>query len=1074
MTRTTRTLALRGTVLAASMMLAAGAWAAGATPAQRLAGRALPASVKALAISKTDALRAQNHAVIDPSLQGVQGRQRVIVRLKTPAVTEGASSRAAVRAEQAALFGRLAASAPTARLTGSAQVVLNAIFLSVDARDLEAISRDAAVGRVAPVSDYTRADADTTPYIGATAVQRAGYTGAKVRVAVLDSGIDYTHAAFGGPGTFAAYQKAYGTSPTDPANTVATPGVFPTPRVIGGYDFVGEVWPNGPNGFSDLDLQPDPNPIAAPDVATPGYCSTNCNGGHGTHVADIIGGRPYGVAPDVKLLAVKVCASYATSCNGVALIEGMDFAVDPNGDGSLRDHVDIINMSLGGTYGLPFDDDLSAAVDNATRIGVLTVAAAGNTGDKPYVTGTPAAASTALSVAQTAMPLAYLGIINPGSRLAVPQDWAPKQDAAISGPVVYGAQGNTKACTPFTGTLPLKGQIVLVDRGGCAGSIKVANASAAGAAVVIVGLVDGSTPFSFSYGGGTVTSPAYMISLADANAIRGGATVSIDPAGFVTLAGSVVSTSARGPGFQGNTLKPEIGAPGASVSAESGTGSATGGFGGTSGATPMVAGSAALLKSARPGLTPLQLKQILVNTANNHVRAPSVKGGLLPDIQAPVSRIGGGEVRVDRAVVSPVQIYDTDNPGGGLAFGFVDAWRSVTSIKKRVAVQNFSNKAITLSVAALLGDHADGDAATGAVRLNVPSSVTVGPRDTRTLEVELRIDGARLRNNLMNSALHGNDPQVLTVMEYDGYLEFADGRGGSYHLPWHVLPRKSANVEVDTDHLDVGPDGTANVPVENHGVGAAQYDAYSLLGTGPRLQTGARGAMAPTPSVRAAGVATYSDGVDCPVSGFAMGFAVDNWKRYALPMAVSNVIWVDTDGTGVDARGDGTKYNYAILNRDLSFSNITDGRQLAWVVDLKTGNANFDFLVGHPTNAANMSLYACGERLGLGPDAILSKHLRVVVEAQDFYFGGPGGAIGPFSVVPFGERYLTLGNDTPGRQSGALTVLDFGTGFNPADQGVLLYTNAQRADDNNGGAAARSEAIVMPAEDVELSFGQDD
>ena len=1071
MNRTIRTLALRAAVLATSMTLAAGAWAAGATPAQRLQGRSLPASVRALAVAKYDALRARNHTVIDPSMQDAQGRQRVIVRLKSPSVAEGGASRAEVRAEQDALVDRIRATAPTARQTGAAQVVLNAVFLSVDAKDLVAISKDAAVGRVAPVSDYTRADADTTPYIGATAVQRAGYTGARVRVAVLDSGIDYTHAAFGGPGTFAAYQAAYGTSPSDPANTVVTPGVFPTARVIGGYDFVGEVWPNGPNGFDDRDLAPDPNPISGPDVATPGYCDSTCYGGHGTHVADIIGGRPYGVAPDVKLLAVKVCATYATSCNGVALIEGMDFAVDPNGDGSLRDHVDIINMSLGGTYGLPFDDDLSAAVDNATRIGVLTVAAAGNGGDKPYVTGTPAAASTALSVAQTAMPLAYLGVINPGNRLAVPQDWAPKQTTAISGPVTYNVQGNPRGCNPFAAN-SLTGQVVLVDRGKCAGSIKVANASAAGAAIVIVGLVDGSTPFSFSYGGGTVTAPAYMISLADANAIRGGATVSIDPAGFVTLAGSVVSTSSRGPGFQGNTLKPEIGAPGASISAQSGTGSATGGFGGTSGATPMVAGSAALLKSARPGLRPLQLKQILVNTASTRVRAPSVKGGLLPDIQAPVSRIGGGEVRVDRAVMSPVQIYDTDNPGGGLTFGFVDAWRSVTTIRKRVAIENFSSKPITLKVAALLGNHADGDAATGAVSLSAPPSVTIGGRDTRTIEVELHINGALLRNNLMNSALHGADPQVLTAMEYDGYLTFSDAKGRVYHLPWHVLPRKSAKVEIEAEHLDIGADGTGTLAVENHGVGAAQYDAYSLLGTGPRLRAGARGALAPNPSVRAAGVATY-DAVGLCSSGFAFGFAVDNWKRYALPMAVSNIVWVDTDGMGVDARGDGTKYNYAILNRDLSFSNITDGRQLAWVLNLKTGQADFDFLVGHPTNAANLNLVACGERLGLGPEAILSKNLRVVVEAQDFFFGGPGGAIGPFNVVPFGERYVTSGNDTPAKQSGTLTVLDFGNGLNPADQGVLLYTNAQRADDNNGGATADSEALVVPAKGVTLKFEDD-
>ena len=69
---------------------------------------------------------------------------------------------------------------------------------------------------------------------------------------------------------------------------------------------------------------PDPDPL---DAGT--------GGGHGTHVAHIIGGVG-GVAPGVSLYAVKVCSSVSTSCSGIALIQGMEFAVDPNGDGKVR------------------------------------------------------------------------------------------------------------------------------------------------------------------------------------------------------------------------------------------------------------------------------------------------------------------------------------------------------------------------------------------------------------------------------------------------------------------------------------------------------------------------------------------------------------------------------------------------------------------------------------------------------------------------------------------------------------------------------------------------------------------
>src|SRR5205823_527897 len=111
-------------------------------------------------------------------------------------------------------------------------------------------------------------------------------------------------------------------------------------------------------------------------------------------------GTHKGVAPGASLYAIKVCSSVASACSGVALLEGMDFALDPNGDGDISDAVDVINMSLGSAYGQK-EDDLSAASANAVRLGVIVVAAAGNDGDKPYVTSSPASTPEVISVAQT-------------------------------------------------------------------------------------------------------------------------------------------------------------------------------------------------------------------------------------------------------------------------------------------------------------------------------------------------------------------------------------------------------------------------------------------------------------------------------------------------------------------------------------------------------------------------------------------------------------------------------------------------------------------------------------------------
>jgi len=1034
----------------------------------------LPASIAALKLDRPLTATGLSAGALDRSLVGATGRNRVIIRLSADSAADAfakgadtAKAKQAAKAQQDAFLGSVRAADRNARVVAQVQAVMNAVFVEVDAAALPKLARDPRVVRIAPVADYQLDLSETVPYIGAAAVQAGFIDGSGIRVAVLDSGIDYTHRNLGGPGTLAAYEAAYGTSTSDPRNTT-TDGLFPTKKVIGGYDFVGESWPNTPEA-------PDPDPI---DFE-----------GHGTHVADIIAGassdgQHKGVAPGASLFAVKVCSAVSTSCSGIALIQGMDFAADPNGDGKFNDRVDIINMSLGSPYGQPFDDDLSAAVDSASRLGILTVASAGNSSDKPFANGTPAAAKTALSVAQTAMPSGFLPlmrILTPaniaGDFQAVFQPWSAPLTTVIEAPVQYGdgAGGNLLGCASFAPG-SLAGKIVLVDRGTCGFSIKISNIAAGGGLIGIIGLVAPGDPFEGGFGGGTPTVPGYMISQSVSNRLKSGlaagVTVKFDPAFGIPLAGSMVGSSSRGPQHEDTMLiKPEIGAPGASVSAIAGSGTGEGPFGGTSGAAPMVAGSAALVLQAyggsratakgRPsgnalglGLTPLEVKAMLMNNGDTDVVNDALTGAL-----APITRIGGGEVQVDKAIAAPIVAWDKDVPTGALGFGFVDVADGIVTLKKTVEIRSLDNKARTYTVTPTFR-FAD-DQANGAVSISAPSSVSVKPGQGRntTFEVTMTIDGSKLRGNAMNSGSEGANPARLTLNEYDGYLVLDDGKH-PIHLAWHVLPRKAARVVPSTTTLVPGASPQV-IALNNTGVGTAQNDAYALLAVSPNLPEGPLGGQSPTPDIRAVGINTFPvpAGFCSASASFIWAFAVNTWERQQHLLPVSHQIELDTNRDGT--------VDYVVLNRDASGpTTITDGRQLSWVLNAATGSLSAFFFAEHSTSTGNTVLLICGEQIGMSAANLLNTAVNMSVVAQDFYYGGPGDEVRGLTVTPLGERFVGVASDVPGNtnDAAALSVTDFGLlPGNTPELGLMLITNGDRGAGNRGGATQATEALLFMA-----------
>ena len=265
-------------LLAVALTIGSGAPAyAQSVQPDRLAARVLPASLASLRLDAPAVATGLARNVLDRSLRSAAGPSKVIIRLSadsgSAAFVKGADTAQAKRtakAQQDAFLTSVRALDPNARVVAQVQAVLNAVFVEVDASVLTTLARDPRVVRIAPIGNYELDLAETVPYIGATAVQAKGVNGKGIKVAVLDSGIDYLHAALGGSGNPAAFAN------NNPE--VVEPGTFPTAKVVGGYDFTGSSWPNTAE-------MPDPDPI-----------DDGPGGGHGTHVADIIAGRK-GVAP---------------------------------------------------------------------------------------------------------------------------------------------------------------------------------------------------------------------------------------------------------------------------------------------------------------------------------------------------------------------------------------------------------------------------------------------------------------------------------------------------------------------------------------------------------------------------------------------------------------------------------------------------------------------------------------------------------------------------------------------------------------------------------------------------------
>lgn len=727
-----------------------------------------------------------------------------------PAVLEQVRRRlGAITLEQAPIVAAIEGAG--GEITARHRRLVNAVQAIVPSSALETLGRLPGVLSIDRVPIYERANTSAVPFIGGYAAWSVGdgsLHGKGVRVGVIDTGIDYTHADFGGPGTAEAY--------TSNDSAIVEPDSFPTKKVLGGRDFVGDKYDAGGGSGTP---KPDNDPL---DCA--GLQQMAISGGHGTHVAGTIAGvgvsaltgkaftesysasvdpRSFrvgpGVAPEASLYALKV---FGCTGSTAAVASALEWASDPDDDGDFTDRLDVLNLSLGGSYGLPTAADIKQ-IKNLTKLGTFLAVAAGNDGNTFFVTGSPATYNEVLSVAASTDTLAY-STLHVDAPASIAGDFPASEGSftkplALTGPVTgtLVAASPALACSDLTNAAALAGKIALIDRGACTFVDKIARAEKAGAiAALVVDSDDNEVPFSMGGTGEDAGIPGMLVRLEDGNKIKAqlgaGVTVTFRSDAFEVNIGAdqIAGFSSRGPSLDGSTLKPEISAPGVAVSS-AGVASGNGAreLQGTSMACPVIAGAAALVRQQFPSFAPVEVKAVLMNHTNN---IGNDAGNI-----APISMQGSGRVKVDQALQATATARTVSEDGQvGVTFG-VQVVGENTSTTKTVQITNHGSTALTFDTAVTPTKILPGtNVAAAASTVEVPAgqtvelglTLTVTPADLPTPAVDAFTSPQSRNGDFRHFLVEVDGHLVLTPREVAG-APFAD----PLRVPYYAVARAAGD-----------------------------------------------------------------------------------------------------------------------------------------------------------------------------------------------------------------------------------------------------------------------------------------
>jgi len=625
----------------------------------------------------------------------------------------------------------LRANAPRARITSEYDVSLNAVAVELNGTALETIAAAPMVQRAEYNALYHPNLSESYKIINAMDAWNAAggrsVAGAGIKIGDIDTGIDETHPFFDPTGF--TYPPGFPKCDAADSNSHHQDQDcnYVSPKVIVAKVFYNKAHQQG------LDAQ------AIQD--------------HGTHTAGIAAGVTgqtavvngvsiddmSGIAPGAWLGNYNVFPGEVLDARSEDILNAVDAAV--------ADGMDVLNLSLGGSYH-GNNDLLANGLDNAVDAGVVVAVAAGNSGPGAGTLESPGRARKVITVGASTnqhfvgQPFTYPA--GGGTTIGVAVgDFDPLPTASFD---LFDTQSN--GCTSVDPGA--SGKLAIIDRGTCTFSQKVANAKAAGAiGVLVINNVAGDPTAMGRTAGFDDDLPAVMIGKNEGAALRASGETTASAVAtfqeFVTEENKdiLAGFSSQGPTVVDFAIKPDLTSVGVNVLSsitcvgkpETCPGDGTGWafFSGTSMSTPHIAGSAAVLLNLNPSWTPAQIKSALVNHAELVVKDAATG---LHDI-GPTAQ-GAGRENLSVAADATSWMDPVSASFGRVTLGHP------TSVTITLSNPTGTDETFSVSVTKFTPDTFGGtvpsiyDAGTlsaGDDRITVPASVTVPANSSTTMTV---------------------------------------------------------------------------------------------------------------------------------------------------------------------------------------------------------------------------------------------------------------------------------------------------------------------------------------------------